>query len=429
MNYQDSLNYLESLTQSGIKLGLENTARLLEYFGNPQLKIPAIHIAGTNGKGSTAAFTESILRTAGYRVGLYTSPHLLDFRERIQINRVPIGPEELIRLICQIRNVAEALQIPVTYFEFATVIAFLYFSERQVDWNVIEVGLGGRLDATNLCRAEISILTSISRDHEQYLGTSLQAIAFEKASIIKNNGTVFAASQDRAVMDVISKVSHQCRAKVNVLGKEFKVERISYGPQNQVINFCGRSCRLENLVLPLIGRRQVSNAALAVAACLELNSKNRTISEAAVRRGLETTRWEGRLEVVAENPTIIVDGAHNRDSVNELTKNVQEYFDYNQCILVLGIMKDKRIDKLAELLSPFAHWALLVKLKQERSLDPCSLLAQLKINRKFVKIIAEIPYALQSARKLVSHGDIICVTGSLFTVAETKKFLATERVS
>lgn len=428
MNYQDSLNYLDSLTQSGIKLGLQNTARLLEYFGNPQLKVPAIHIAGTNGKGSTAAFTESILRAAGFRVGLYTSPHLLDFRERIQVDRVLIGAEELARLACQVKNAAESLQISVTYFEFATVIAFLYFSERQVDWNVIEVGLGGRLDATNLCRAEISILTSISQDHEQYLGTSLQAIAFEKASIIKKNGTVFAASQDRAVMNVISEVSNQCQAKVSVLGKEFKAERISYGPQNQVINFRGRSCRLENLVLPLIGRRQVSNAALAIAACLELNSKNRRIPEAAVRRGLETTRWEGRLEVVAENPTIIVDGAHNRDSVNELTRNVQEYFDYNQCILVLGIMKDKRIEEMAELLSPFAHRAFLVKLKQERGWDPCSLLARLKINREFVKIIAEIPYALQTARKWVSPGDIICVTGSLFTVAETKKFLATERV-
>ena len=178
-SYQEALNYLYSLTQSGIKLGLKNTARLLQHFGDPQLKIRTIHIAGTNGKGSTAAITESILRASGYKVGLYTSPHLLDFRERIQINRRMIEKQQTFDLITRIKSAVEKIKIPITFFEFGTVLAFLYFNEQNTDINIIEVGLGGRLDATNLSQAEISIITSISRDHTQYLGEDLKQIAFE----------------------------------------------------------------------------------------------------------------------------------------------------------------------------------------------------------------------------------------------------------
>jgi len=427
MNYRESLHYLSSLLPSGIKLGLENTARLLRYFGDPQLKIPAIHIAGTNGKGSTAAFAESILRAAGYRVGLYTSPHLLDFRERIRVNRVPIAADEFADLAGRIKHAAESGKIPVTYFEFSTVLAFLYFYEKKLDWNVIEVGLGGRLDATNLCRAEISILTSISRDHPEQLGSNLETIAFEKASIIKDCGTVFADIPNEAVSKVVTRIARERRATLHCLRKDFAATRTTFNSQTQSIDFRSRQCHWKNLTLPLIGQHQVANAALAIAACLELNSKQYSVPETAVRQGLQTTCWEGRLETVAKHPDIVLDCAHNPDGVKKLTESLQEYFKFDQCLLVLGVMRDKPVEDMLKVLARFAHKIILVEPQQERSEDPDRLDAMLRKDHKFVEIIKKIPYALTSARKMVGPTDIICVTGSLFTVAEAKQFFADER--
>lgn len=427
MNYRESLHYISSLLPSGIKLGLENTARLLHYFGDPQLKIPAIHIAGTNGKGSTAAFVESILRAAGYRVGLYTSPHLLDFRERVQIDRIPIAPDEFAELAGRIKQAAESGNIPVTYFEFGTVLAFLYFYEKQIDWNVIEVGLGGRLDATNLCRAEISILTSISLDHPAQLGSNLETIAFEKASIIKERGTVFAHIPNEVVSKVIARIVQERRATLHCLQKDFRAERTTFNSQTQSIDFRGRQCHWKNLTLPLIGRHQVANAGLAIAACSELNSKQYRVSEAAVRQGLQTTRWDGRLETVAQRPDIILDCAHNPEGVKKLTESLREYFKFDRCLLVLGVMRDKPVEDMLDTLGRFAHKIILVKPRQQRSEDPNRLYAMLRKYHKFVEIINKVPYALNSARRMAGPTDIICVTGSIFTVAEAKQFFADER--
>lgn len=196
MNYQQSLDYLYSLTRTGIKLGLDNTSNLLAYFDNPQLKIRTVHVAGTNGKGSTSAFMESILRKSGYRTGLYTSPHLLDFRERIQTDRRWISKKAFRDLVSRIKTAANELEIDPTFFEFGTTMAFLYFYEQKVDWSIIETGLGGRLDSTNLCHADIAIITSISIDHTQFLGDDLLKITTEKAGIIKTNSAVVTGIKD-----------------------------------------------------------------------------------------------------------------------------------------------------------------------------------------------------------------------------------------
>ena len=268
--YQEALDYLYSLTHSGIKLGLQNTSRLLQYFDNPQLSIRTIHIAGTNGKGSTAAITESILRAAGLKTGLYTSPHLLDFRERIQTNRNLIEKQDITRLTQKIKHAVEELQIPVTFFEFGTVLAFLYFREQNVDVNILEVGLGGRLDATNLCEAEVSIITSISRDHMEYLGDDLKQIAFEKASIIKPSGTVFADIPDNEIFNVVNSLAQSRDATVYRLNSEFKVAQIESKKGLQTFDFSGKQEEFTGLELPLIGRFQAKNAGLAIAACLKL---------------------------------------------------------------------------------------------------------------------------------------------------------------
>lgn len=425
-NYQDSLDYLYSLSKSGIKLGLDNTRRLLSHFGNPQLKIPTIHIAGTNGKGSTSAMIESILRASGYRVGLYTSPHLIDFSERIQINRIPIDQETLCRLVSQIKNATETLNLAVTFFEFSTVLAFLYFFERGTDWNVIEVGLGGRLDATNLCNAEISIITSIAQDHTEYLGTDLRQIAYEKAMIIKNNGTVIANILDDAIFEV---VRHQCRernATVHRSGVGFKAESITQTAKGQTIHYTGHHGRLDRLELPLIGQHQAKNSALAITCCILLKEKNELITEQSIRKGLESVRWEGRLEVVGTHPTILLDCAHNPEGVRNLTAAIREYFTYRRLHLVLGIMKDKPIDEMIEIISPIADHIILVKPKQERSWDPEVFKEKLLKCHKLVEIIEEIHYAVSIVKKTSEPDDLVCVTGSIFTVAEAKQYIENE---
>ena len=225
-SYSEALEYLYSLTHSGIKLGLENTSKLLEYFENPHLGIRTIHISGTNGKGSTAAIIESILRTAGLKTGLYTSPHILDFRERIQINRSLIEKQDTTELILRIKKAVKKLDIPITFFEFGTVLAFLYFKENNTDVNILEVGLGGRLDATNLCEAEISIITSISHDHTEFLGSELKQIAFEKASIIKESGTVFAHIPDKEIFNVVNSLAQDRGASIYRLNREFQTTQV-----------------------------------------------------------------------------------------------------------------------------------------------------------------------------------------------------------
>jgi dihydrofolate synthase/folylpolyglutamate synthase len=422
--YQEALDYLYSLTNSGIKLGLQNTSRLLQYFDNPQLSIRTIHIAGTNGKGSTAAITESILRAAGLKTGLYTSPHLLDFRERIQINRNLIEKQDVTRLILKIKSAVEKLEIPVTFFEFGTVLAFLYFKEQNTDVNILEVGLGGRLDATNLCEAEISILTSISRDHTEYLGDDLKQIAFEKASIIKPSGTVFAHIQDDEIFNVVNSLAQSREAPVFRLNSEFKVAQIDPGQGSQAFDFIDEKKEFKRLKLPLTGQFQAQNAGLAIAACLKFYA---SINENDIRKGLETVQWEGRLEVVSDHPTVVLDSAHNEASVRNMTAELRKNFKFSRCLVLLGLMKDKEIDKIIEILSPFGDRFYLVQVNPPRGEDPKKLQEKLKKYKKPVQVSESVPSALQAIKDFSNPNDLVCITGSIFTVAEAKKYFQYEK--
>jgi len=421
---KNALEGLFVLTSRGIKLGLDNTSHLLDHFGNPQLAIPTIHIAGTNGKGSTAAFTESILRASGKKVGLYTSPHLLNFNERIQINRSPISDSELAELIFRVQEAVEQLKIPVTFFEFSTVMAFLYFFENKTDWNVIEVGMGGRLDSTNLCKVETSIITSIGMDHTQYLGQNLQQIAYEKACIIKDFGTVFAHIENKGALGVVKHVARERSAKLKLLGKDFKVKFKAATPRGQTIDFSFGDFHMKEVEIPLIGRHQVSNAGLALAACLQLRSKGMPPNSSVLKKGLESARWEGRVEVISRNPTVVMDCAHNPDGVRSLTQTLRQYFSFERCLLVIGLMEDKAVDEMLKLFSCIGDHFILVKPRQERALDPEYSAKQLSVLHKPVDIISEIPYALKTAKKSSNPNDLICITGSIYTISEAKPFLA-----
>ena len=421
MNYQESLNYLYSLARLGIKLGLENTRRLLDYFGNPQLKTPTIHIAGTNGKGSTAAFVESILRASGYQVGLYTSPHILDFRERIQINRQLISPEEFVHWIAVLKQTSEKLSISPTFFEMGTLLAFLHFNRQKTDWNVVEVGMGGRLDATNLCRGRICIITSISHDHESSLGTHLSQIAQEKAAIIKHPCTVISGTREKDAMEIIQKQSRNHQAPLLQLEQDFEVKVQSHSLQKQVFDFNGPEIWYKGLEIDLTGRHQSINAGLAVAACTALNDS--FVTEQAVREGLRSTNWPGRLEVCSEKPSLILDGAHNIDSFKKLTASLSEIFPHKRKIWVFGIMKDKPLAEITELISDFADYIVVTQPKSDRSTPPEQIRKALTDFTRPVVQMDEIPLALEHAYQAAHPDDLIIVTGSLLTVAEAKQVI------
>jgi len=422
--YSEALNYLYSLTHSGIKLGLQNTSRLLEYFENPHLGIKTIHVSGTNGKGSTAAFIESILRNSGLKTGLYTSPHLLDFRERIQINRSLIEKEKTTELILRVKKASENLNLPVTFFEFGTVMAFLHFKEQQTDVNILEVGLGGRLDATNLCQAEISLITSISRDHTEYLGEDLKQIAFEKGSIIKQSGTVFAHIPNEEIFNVVNNLAQNRKATVFRLNRDFEVGQTRGTTGKKTFDFVSPEIEIKDLKLPLMGQYQAENAGLAIAACLKFIGRSK---EHDIRTGVETVQWEGRLEVVSDHPKMILDCAHNVESVRNMTSELRQNLIFSRCLVILGLMKDKEVDKIVEILSQFGDRFYLVRVNPPRGEEPENLREKLTKYNKQVQVSESVSNAIQAAKEFAQPKDLVCITGSIFTVAEAKKCFQNEK--
>ena len=424
---EEALNYLYSLIPKGIKLGLKNISSVLNGLGNPQLNTPTIHIAGTNGKGSTAAFCESILRNAGYKVGLYTSPHLNHFGERIQINRIPLSENELIQLVAKVKHVVENLKIPITFFEFATAMAFLHFAEQETDINVIEVGMGGRLDATSLCKGDITIITSIAKDHTSYLGTKVEEITFEKASVIKEGGTVFAIKGTKKVHEVIKSISDIKSATAQFLGEHFVLKKNPGKNSPSLITYQNPNVCLKDLEISLAGGFQASNAALALSACLHHARKSgKEISEQSIRTSLKNTSWAGRMEVISSRPTILLDIAHNPAAVKEMAKSAQKLFSYTRVIVIYGAMKDKQSDEMLQELTNFADHFILVRPNQERSENPTRFKKILKKYNTPCEVIESIPKAIRKVKQTALSDDMVCITGSIFTVGEARHYLENE---
>ena len=427
LTVEEALNYLYSLIPKGIKLGLKNISAVLNELGNPQLNTPSIHIAGTNGKGSTAAFCESILRNAGHKVGLYTSPHLNHFGERIQINRIPLAESEVIQLVAKVKNIVENLKIPITFFEFGTAMAFLHFAQQETDINVIEVGMGGRLDATSLCNGDITIITSIAKDHTSYLGNKIEEITFEKASVIKEGGTVFAIKGIKKVHEVIKNISDQKSANAQFLGEHFVVEKTPGKSFPLLITYQNRDVCLKDLELSLAGGFQASNAALALSACLHHARKTgKEISEQSIRTSLKNTSWAGRMEVISSHPTILLDIAHNPAAVKEMAESAQKMFSYTRVIVIYGAMKDKQSDEMLQKLTNFADHFILVRPNQKRSESPTRLKKILKKYNASCEVIENIPKAMRKVKQTALSDDMVCITGSIFTVGEAKQYLENE---
>jgi len=414
MKKTDPYTYLASLNIDSMRFGMEAITELLTRLGNPQNSYKSILIAGTNGKGSTAAMTASILNCAGYKVGLYTSPHLIDVRERIVVSGRKITKKEFSQAFA---NVKSKLKQPVTYFEFLTAAAFIYFQHQQVDIAVLEVGLGGRLDATNVCKPFVSVITNIGFDHMAYLGNSLTAIAREKAGIIKHNGVCITAAKQKQVLEVFNSVCLDRRSKLYCLGSDIRIKRQKDG----LLTYQGFQRNLKNLPLPLQGSHQCSNAALALAA-VELCGKNGFhVDDEAIRRGLANTKWEARLEILQNNPLFILDGAHNPAGIRVLCQALKRDFSYRRLIFIFGALTDKNYREMLRIIAPLCPKIILTQLKAGRAV-PVNDMARVLNEMGYPVIVTEnVGKAIERAQALADRQDLICATGSLYLAGEVKQ--------
>jgi dihydrofolate synthase / folylpolyglutamate synthase len=410
----DPLDYLDSLKSAGIRPGLGPVRSLLGRLGNPQKRYRSILVGGTNGKGSIAATLAAVLQETGCRVGLYTSPHLVDFRERIRVDGVMIPEETLSRRIGQVRRKNRE---GVTYFEFTTALAFLHFSRCRVDVAVLEVGMGGRLDATNIVRPELSIISNISLEHAEFLGPRLEDIALEKAGIIRRRGVCVTAARQAPVLRVLEEVCRARTAHLLRLGREIRIR----AKRGDLFDFRSPGMELKNLALALKGPHQRENTACALGALGILRGRGFKIGDEAVRRGLAVVRWEGRLEIVAENPMVILDGAHNAAGAAALKRALGE-IRYRRLILVLGILADKDWRGMIRRLAPLAHRVILTRPPEERALAPEALAGEAMRWTRSVDVVKEPPEAIRRALALAGGDDLVCVAGSLYLVGAVRPF-------
>ncbi|PLX89462.1 MAG: bifunctional folylpolyglutamate synthase/dihydrofolate synthase [Desulfuromonas sp.] len=413
MGYQAGLDYLYSLQRFGIKLGLENTARLLERLGNPQSDLRIIHIAGTNGKGSTAAALASILGHAGITVGLYTSPHLHSFTERIQLNGQPVSESVVACLIEEIRPVA--MELGTTFFEFATALALLCFKRHGVQWAVLEVGMGGRLDATNVVLPELVLVTPVSLDHSEHLGDSLAAVAAEKAGIFKPRIPVLSARQAQSAQRVISGRANELQAPLFCAGEHFHWQANGAG-----FDYQGPGLSLDGLVSGLRGRHQQENLSLALAAAELLQQLGVPISCEAMRRGIAGVRWPGRLEWCRER--ILLDGAHNPAGADALGRYLAEE-QLQQVHWVVGIKADKDYRGIMDPILPRIGRLYACAPPVEAAVPPHELVAYAESAGVPAAVFDSPERALTAARNAAGASESVLVAGSLFLIADVREGL------
>lgn len=435
MVYQEALRYLDSLVNFE-KVGnydykasfkLERMRRLVSLLGDPQKHIRSIHVAGSKGKGSTAAYIYSVLRQAGFNTGLYTSPHLITFRERIQINNELIGEEDLGRILGDIKEIIGSKmkgQEP-TFFEVCTAMAYIYFKERNVDFAVYEVGLGGRLDATNVIEPLVCAITPLSYEHTDKLGHTLREIALEKCGIIKDGSICVSAPQQKEPLQVIEDTCRAKNSRLILVGRDIRFEEVQSSDEREVFNGFGLSGEYPLLTSKLIGSHQMINASVAIGVVEALKLKGITISADSVRYGIENARWPGRLEIVSRRPFIVLDGAQNRESARTLVSAVKKVFKYKRLILVFGASKDKDIKGMLEEMLPICDAIILTKSKVlNRALDPAKIkeeILNIEDGAEDIILTSGTVEALDRALLTANPEDLVLVTGSLFIVGEAKE--------
>jgi dihydrofolate synthase/folylpolyglutamate synthase len=412
--YLQTLDWIYNLRGGAIDLRLDRMDEALALFGHPERQFPVLHIAGTNGKGSTAAMLHRILSLDGYRAGLYTSPHLVSFTERIRVGDQEISPAEVVELAREIRERITAAGVALTFFEVVTVMAFLHLASRRIDIGVIEVGLGGRLDATNLVRPVVAMITTISKDHEAYLGADLLSIGREKAGIIKPDVPVVCGALPSEVQAMIRQIADEKHSPAYFLGADFKF----FLKSERFFDYKGIKFHFSDLAVALHGRHQRSNAAMAIAA-LELASGFFPVGEDAIRRGLGSVTWPGRFEVVREHPWVILDGAHNGEGASALARTLEGFRQGRRIKLLFAVMEDKDWRSMLSLLLPQVDELVVTRVAMERSTDPAKI-ARWVASSLPHRVIEEARSGLRLLYEGAAPDDIILVAGSLYLLGEVR---------
>lgn len=428
MNYNEALQFIHESHKFGMRLGLDNIKKLLELLGDPQNNLKIIHVAGTNGKGSTCSFISSILKESGYKVGLYTSPFLETFTERIRVNGENISEEEVGKIVSLIKEkieimVSEGYSYP-TEFEIVTAMAFYYYNQEKVDFVALEVGLGGRYDATNVIdKPVVSAITSISLDHTGILGDTLGKIAFEKGGIIKENCPTIVYPQQEEASEVIKNICAEKKSKY--IECDFKnIEIKSSNINSQIYNCNINGKELRDLEIKLIGDHQIKNSIVALNVIEYLNDiKITNISEENIRKGLLETKWPGRIEKISENPMFIIDGAHNEEGAKSLANSIDKYFENKNKILVIGMLEDKDIDSVLDLLIPKFNEVITTTPDNPRAIDANKL--KEKIERYNIEVTCKpnIKEAVDYALEISNKDDVIISAGSLYMIGNVRTII------
>jgi len=415
-SYNRCLKTMYSLRRYGIILGLDTIENILERLGNPQNNFKTIHVAGTNGKGSVASALSTILHKAGYRVGLYTSPHLVRFNERIRINNRSVSDKNVVDAYKAVKNVHYGSREP-TFFEFSTAMAFHEFGRHQVDWAVIETGMGGRLDATNVITPALTIITNISLEHKFYLGNTIAEITREKGGIIKKGVPVVTGVTQKTAISVLKSIAESQSAPLYRFGDAFRIRRNS----NATFNYFGINYVWRNIRTGLTGRYQADNAALVLAVCEILKKNHLDVSLKNIKDGLEQNNWPGRLERVSSSPLILLDGAHNLMAARHLARYLSEDLSGRNITMIIGILDDKPYKVILKDLLPMCRKAILTRPKIDRALAPETLYKTAKEIISDIHIIPDVDKAILYAIENASSKDVICIAGSLYVVGEAKE--------
>jgi dihydrofolate synthase/folylpolyglutamate synthase len=417
MKQQELLDFIYQRHSGNVKLGLERMFSMLTEMGNPHKKLPGIHIAGTNGKGSCAAMCEAMGLAHGLQTGLNTSPHLVEYNERIRINGIPVSYDEIMDVYSQWQPVFEKNE--ASFFEISTAFAFYLFDKYQLDFSIFEVGLGGRLDGTNPFQSTVTAITSISFDHIKSLGESLEEIAREKAGILKKEIPLVLGKLPQHAVHVILEKAMENNCEVFQFGKNIFAENIRFDTKGTVFDYCSSELELPNLTINLLGKHQASNAAVAIKS-FELFQKkmNRTVNPELIRFALQKINWQGRMQIINHNPMVILDGAHNEEGIHVLVENLKAMFTCKRFIFVVAILRDKKLDAmLAELCSV----SKLMLISKNNSTRAAELEEQVEIVKNYTqefKAIYDIRSAVQFALTQAADDEVIVVCGSLYTIAE-----------